>query len=103
MCDEILIVFGTALSESVCPRVMAKLENLGCSKPLVGLVLPSGYAFNLDGTSIYLTMGALFIAQATNTHLSLGQEFAVLIICLVTSKGAAAVVGGAFITLAATL
>ena len=101
--DELFIVFGTASSESVFPRMMAKLENLGCSKPLVGLVLPSGYTFNLDGTSIYLTMGALFIAQATNTHLTFGQEFAVLIICLLTSKGAAAVVGSAFITLAATL
>src|SRR5882724_1645118 len=101
--DELFIVFGTASSESVFPRLMAKLENLGCSKPLVGLVLPSGYTFNLDGTSIYLTMGALFIAQATNTQLTFGQEFGVLIICLLTSKGAAAVVGSAFITLAATL
>jgi len=101
--DEIFIVFGTASSESVFPRMMAKLENLGCSKPMVGLVLPSGYTFNLDGTSIYLTMGALFIAQATNTPLTFGQEFAVLIVCLLTSKGAAAVVGSAFITLAATL
>jgi len=101
--DELFIVFGTASSESVFPRILAKLENLGCSKPLVGLVLPSGYTFNLDGTSIYLTMGALFIAQATNTPLTFGQEFAVLIICLLTSKGAAAVVGSAFITLAATL
>ncbi len=101
--DELFIVFGTASSEPVLPRMMAKLENLGCSKPLVGLVLPSGYSFNLDGSSVYLTMGALFIAQATNTHLTLSQEFAVLIVCLVTSKGAATVVGSAFITLAATL
>lgn len=101
--DELFIVFGTASSEPVLPRMMAKLENLGCSKPLVGLVLPSGYAFNLDGSSVYLTMGALFIAQATNTHLTFAQEFAVLIVCLVTSKGAATVVGSAFITLAATL
>lgn len=101
--DELFIVFGTASSESVFPRVLAKLEKLGCSKPLVGLVLPSGYTFNLDGTSIYLTMGALFIAQATNTQLTFGQEFGVLIICLLTSKGAAAVVGGGLITLAATL
>jgi aerobic C4-dicarboxylate transport protein len=101
--DELFIVFGTASSESVFPRMMAKLEKLGCSKPLVGLVLPSGYTFNLDGTSIYLTMGALFIAQATNTQLTFGQEFGVLIICLLTSKGAAAVVGGGLITLAATL
>lgn len=101
--EELFIVFGTASSEPVLPRMMAKLENLGCSKSLVGLVLPAGYTFNLDGTSIYLTMGALFIAQATNTPLTFGQQFAVLIVCLLTSKGAATVVGSAFITLAATL
>jgi aerobic C4-dicarboxylate transport protein len=101
--EELFIVFGTASSESVLPRMFAKLENLGCSKPLVGLVLPAGYSFNLDGTSVYLTMGALFIAQATNTHLTFAQEFGVLIVCLLTSKGAATVVGSAFITLAATL
>lgn len=101
--EELLIIFGTASSEPVLPRLMAKLENLGCAKPLVGLVLPAGYTFNLDGTSIYLTMGALFIAQATNTHLTFAQEFAVLLVCLLTSKGAATVVGSAFITLAATL
>ncbi len=101
--DELFIVFGTASSESVLPRMFSKLEGLGCSKPLVGLVLPSGYSFNLDGSSVYLTMGALFIAQATNTHLTFAQEFAVLIVCLVTSKGAATVVGSAFITLTATL
>jgi aerobic C4-dicarboxylate transport protein len=101
--EELFIVFGTASSEPVLPRLMAKLENLGCSKSLVGLVLPAGYTMNLDGTSIYLTMGALFIAQATNTPLTFAQEFAVLIVSLITSKGAAAVVGSAFITLAATL
>src|SRR6267378_3189800 len=101
--EELLIVFGTASSEPVLPRMMAKLENLGCSKTLVGLVLPAGYTFNLDGSSVYLTMGALFIAQATNTPLTFGQEFAVLLVCLLTSKGAATVVGSAFITLAATL
>jgi len=101
--EELFIVFGTASSEPVLPRMMAKLEHLGCSKSLVGLVLPAGYTFNLDGSSVYLTMGALFIAQATNTHLTFGQEFAVLIVCLLTSKGAATVVGSAFITLAATL
>ena len=101
--QELFIVFGAASSEPVLPRMMVKLENLGCSKALVGLVLPSGYAFNLDGSSIYLTMGALFIAQATNTHLTFGQELAVLVVCLVTSKGAAAVTGSAFIALAATL
>src|SRR5204862_2570479 len=95
--------FGTASSEPVLPRLMAKLEHLGCSKSLVGLVLPAGYTMNLDGSSVYLTMGALFIAQATNTHLTFRQEFAVLIVCLLTSKGAATVVGSAFITLAATL
>lgn len=101
--EELSIVLGTASSEPVLPRMMAKLEHLGCAKSVVGLVLPAGYTFNLDGTSVYLTMGALFIAQATNTHLTFGQEFAVLIVCLLTSKGAAAVVGSAFITLAATL
>src|SRR5256714_12125096 len=101
--EELLIVFGTASSEPVLPRMMAKLENLGCSKTLVGLVLPAGYTFNLDGSSVYLTMGALFIAQRTHTHLTFGQQFAVLLVCLLTSKGAATVVGSAFITLAATL
>jgi aerobic C4-dicarboxylate transport protein len=101
--DELFIVFGTASSESVFPRVMAKLESLGCSRPLVGIVVPASYSFNLDGTSIYLTMGALFIAQATNTHLTFAQQAAVLFVCLLTSKGAAAVVGSAFITLTATL
>lgn len=101
--DELFIVFGTASSETVFPRLMAKLEQLGCSKPLVGIVLPSGYSFNLDGSSVYLTMGALFIAQATNTHLSFGQELAIFFVCLLTSKGAAAVVGSSFIALAATL
>src|SRR5436190_2404947 len=101
--EELFIVFGTASSEPVLPRMMAKLQNLGCSKSLVGMVLPAGYTFNLDGSSVYLTMGALFIAQATNTHLTFRQEFAVLIVCLLTSKGAATVVGSAFITLTATL
>jgi aerobic C4-dicarboxylate transport protein len=101
--EELLIIFGTASSEAVLPRMMAKLENLGCSKPLVGMVLPAGYTFNLDGSSAYLTMGALFIAQATNTQLSFAQQLWVLVVCLITSKGAATVVGSAFITLAATL
>ncbi len=79
------------------------MERLGCSKPVVGLVIPSGYSFNLDGTSIYLTIAALFIAQATNTHLSLGQTAFVLLVLMLNSKGAAAVTGGGFITLAATL
>ncbi|MBI5774544.1 MAG: C4-dicarboxylate transporter DctA [Verrucomicrobia bacterium] len=101
--DEIIVVLGAASSEPVLPRMMAKLEKLGCARPLVGMVLPAGYSFNLDGTSIYLTMGALFIAQATNTHLTFAQEAGLLALCVVTSKGAAAVVGGAFITLQATL
>ncbi|HUR60074.1 MAG TPA: C4-dicarboxylate transporter DctA [Opitutaceae bacterium] len=101
--EELFIVFGTASSEPALPRIMARLENLGCSKSLVGLVLPAGYTFNLDGTSIYLTMGALFLAQAMNIPLTFGQQFAILIVCLATSKGAATVVGSAFITLTATL
>jgi aerobic C4-dicarboxylate transport protein len=101
--EEIFIVLGTASSESVLPRMMAKMEGLGCSQSLVRLVLPGGYSFNLDGSSIYLTMGALFIAQATNTPLTFGQELTLLTVCLVTSKGAAGVVGSAFIALAATL
>ncbi len=101
--EELLIVLGTSSSESVLPRMMTKLENLGCSKPVVGLVIPTGYSFNLDGTSIYLTMAAIFVAQATDVHLSLGQQLTILAVLLLTSKGAAAVTGGGFITLAATL
>jgi aerobic C4-dicarboxylate transport protein len=101
--EELLIVLGTSSSESVLPRIMAKLEHLGCSKTVVGLVVPTGYSFNLDGTSIYMTMGAIFVAQATNAHLTLGEELGILAILLLTSKGAAAVTGGGFITLAATL
>jgi aerobic C4-dicarboxylate transport protein len=82
---------------------MTKLEHFGCSKSVVGLVVPAGYSFNLDGTSIYMTMGAIFVAQATNAHLSLGEELGILAILLVTSKGAAAVTGSGFVTLAATL
>ena len=101
--EELLIVLGTASSETVLPRMMAKLEHLGCSKSVVGLAIPTGYSFNLDGTSIYMTMGAIFIAQATNSDLSLGQQLGVLAVLLLTSKGAAAVTGGGFVTLAATL
>jgi aerobic C4-dicarboxylate transport protein len=101
--EEILIVLGTSSSESVLPRMMAKLEHLGCSKSVVGLVIPTGYSFNLDGTSIYMTMAAIFIAQATNTDLTIGQQIGVLAVLLLTSKGAAAVTGGGFVTLAATL
>ena len=101
--EEILIVLGTSSSESALPRMMSKLENLGCARPVVGLVIPTGYSFNLDGTSIYLTMAAIFVAQATNTPLTLGQQLSILGVLLLTSKGAAAVTGGGFITLAATL
>ena len=101
--EEILIVVGTSSSESALPRMMEKLEHLGCTKSVVGLVIPSGYSFNLDGTSIYLTIAAIFVAQATNTPLTLGQEFSILLVLLLTSKGAAGVTGSGFITLAATL
>jgi aerobic C4-dicarboxylate transport protein len=101
--EELLIVLGTSSSEAALPGIMLKMENLGCSKAITGLVIPAGYSFNLDGTSIYLTIAALFIAQATNTHLTLGQEAFVLFILMLNSKGAAAVTGGGFITLAATL
>src|SRR4249920_2499481 len=101
--EEILIVLGTSSSESALPRIMAKLEHLGCSKPVVGLVVPTGYSFNLDGTSIYMTMAAVFVAQASGVHLSLGQELGILAMLMLTSKGAAAVTGSGFITLAATL
>ena len=101
--EEFLLVLGTSSSETALPGLMRKLEQLGCAKPVVGLVVPSGYSFNLDGTSIYLTIAAIFVAQATNTPLSTGQEFVLLIVLMLTSKGAAAVTGGGFITLAATL
>ena len=101
--DELLIVLGTSSSESVLPRIMTKLEQLGCSKSVVSLVIPTGYSFNLDGTSIYLAMAAVFIAQATNTELSITQELTLLAVLLITSKGAAGVTGSGFITLAATL
>ena len=101
--EEILIVLGTSSSESALPRLMAKLEYLGCAKPVVGLVVPTGYSFNLDGTSIYMTMAAVFVAQASGVDLSLGQEIGMLGVLLITSKGAAAVTGSGFVTLAATL
>jgi aerobic C4-dicarboxylate transport protein len=101
--EEILIVLGTASSESVLPRVMEKLERLGCSKSVVGLVIPTGYSFNLDGTSIYMSMAAIFVAQVSGVHLSFGAQLSLLGILLLTSKGAAALPGGGFITLAATL
>ena len=101
--EELLIVLGTSSSESVLPRMMAKMENLGARKSVVGLVIPTGYSFNLDGTSIYLTMAAVFIAQATNTPMTLTQQLTLLAVLLLTSKGAAGVTGSGFIVLAATL
>jgi len=101
--EELLIVLGTSSSESVLPRMMAKMENLGAKKSVVGLVIPTGYSFNLDGTSIYLTMAAVFIAQATNTPMTIGQQVTLLAVLLLTSKGAAGVTGSGFIVLAATL
>jgi aerobic C4-dicarboxylate transport protein len=98
-----LIVLGTSSSESVLPRMIAKLENLGCQGSVVGLVIPTGYSFNLDGTCIYLTMAALFLAQATNTDLTLMQQLGIIGVLLLTSKGAAGVTGSGFIILAATL
>lgn len=101
--EELLIVLGTSSSESVLPRMMEKMENLGAKKSVVGLVIPTGYSFNLDGTSIYLTMAAVFIAQATNTPMTLTQELTLLAVLLLTSKGAAGITGSGFIVLAATL
>lgn len=101
--EELLIVLGTSSSESVLPRMIAKMEKLGCEESVVGLVIPTGYSFNLDGTCIYLTMAALFLAQATNTDLTVWQQLGILGILLLTSKGAAGVTGSGFITLAATL
>ena len=101
--EELFLVLGTSSSEVALPRIMVKLENLGAHKSVVGLVIPAGYSFNLDGTSIYLTMAAIFIAQATNTHLDLTHQLTLLAVLLLTSKGAAGVTGSGFIVLAATL
>jgi aerobic C4-dicarboxylate transport protein len=101
--EELLIVLGTSSSETALPSLMNKLEKVGCSEPVVGLVVPTGYSFNLDGTSIYLTMAAVFLAQATNTPLDIGQQITLLLVLLLTSKGAAGVTGSGFIVLAATL
>ncbi|MFQ2706235.1 dicarboxylate/amino acid:cation symporter [Aeromonas caviae] len=101
--EELLIVLGTSSSESVLPRMLVKMEALGCKKSVVGLVIPTGYSFNLDGTSIYLTMAAVFIAQATNTPLDLFHQFTLLVVLLISSKGAAGVTGSGFIVLAATI
>jgi len=101
--EELLVVLGTSSSEAALPSLMGKLEKAGCSEPVVGLVIPTGYSFNLDGTSIYLTMAAVFLAQATNTPLDIGQQITLLLVLLLTSKGAAGVTGSGFIVLAATL
>lgn len=101
--NEILIVLGTSSSESVLPNIMRKLEEAGCRKNVVGLVIPTGYSFNLDGTTIYLSMATIFLAQIYNVPLSLGQQFAIVGVLMLTSKGAAAITGGGFIVLASTL
>ena len=101
--DELLIVVGTSSSETVLPQLMHKMERLGASRSVVGLVVPTGYSFNLDGTNIYMTLATLFLAQATNTPLGLGQELGILVIAMITSKGASGVTGAGFVTLAATL
>ncbi|MFL6820431.1 MAG: C4-dicarboxylate transporter DctA [Bradyrhizobium sp.] len=101
--DELLIVLGTSSSESALPQLMEKLERLGCSKPVVGLVVPTGYSFNLDGTNIYMTLATLFIAQALGVELSFTQQATILVVAMLTSKGASGVTGAGFITLAATL
>jgi len=101
--DELLIVLGTSSSETVLPQMMQKMERLGASRSVVGLVIPTGYSFNLDGTNIYMTLATLFLAQATNTHLGLAQLLGILVIAMITSKGASGVTGAGFVTLAATL
>ena len=101
--EEMLIVLGTSSSEAALPQLMEKLEKLGCSRSVVGLVVPTGYSFNLDGTNIYMTMAVLFIAQATNTDLTLAQQLTLIAVAMLTSKGASGVTGAGFITLAATL
>lgn len=101
--EEILIVLGTSSSESALPRLMDKMEHLGCARAVVGMVVPTGYSFNLDGTSIYMTMAAIFVAQVSGVHLSITEQLTLLAVLLLTSKGAAAVTGSGFVTLAATL
>jgi aerobic C4-dicarboxylate transport protein len=101
--DELLIVLGTSSSETVLPQIMQKMEHLGASRSVVGLVVPTGYSFNLDGTNIYMTLATLFLAQATNTELTIWQELGILGVAMLTSKGASGVTGAGFITLAATL
>lgn len=101
--DELLLVLGTSSSEAALPALIDKMERAGCARSVVGLVIPTGYSFNLDGTNIYMTLAALFIAQATGVHLSLGEQIALLAVAMISSKGAAGVTGAGFITLAATL
>ena len=101
--EELLIVLGTSSSEAALPSIMRKLEKMGCSKSVVGLVIPTGYSFNLDGTSIYLSMAAIFLAQLYNIHLSPGELLTILLVLMLTSKGAAGVTGSGFIVLASTL
>ncbi len=101
--DELLIVLGTSSSESALPQLMAKLERLGCSKSVVGLVVPTGYSFNLDGTNIYMTLSTVFIAQALGFNLTLGEQMTILVVAMLSSKGASGITGAGFITLAATL
>ncbi|KES11565.1 Na+/H+-dicarboxylate symporter, partial [Snodgrassella alvi SCGC AB-598-O11] len=101
--EELLLVLGTSSSEAALPTLMQKMEKAGCKKPIVGLVVPTGYSFNLDGTNIYMTMAALFIAQACNIDLTLEQQILLLLVAMLSSKGAAGVTGAGFITLAATL
>jgi len=96
-------VLGTSSSETVLPQMIQKMEHLGCSRSVVGLVIPTGYSFNLDGTNIYMTLATLFLAQATNTPLTIWQELGILGVAMITSKGASGVTGAGFITLAATL
>ena len=101
--EELLLILATSSSEAALPNLITKMERAGCSKPVVGLVIPTGYSFNLDGTNIYMTMAALFIAQATDTHVSLGDQILLLLVAMLSSKGAAGVTGAGFVTLAATL
>jgi aerobic C4-dicarboxylate transport protein len=101
--DELLIAFSATSGEAMIPRAIAKLEAMGCSRQVVGLVLPTGFSFNMDGTAIYMTLSVLFIAQATDIHLGIGQQLTILLVMLFTSKGAAGVTGGGFVALAATM
>ena len=101
--DELLIVIGTSSSETVLPQMIQKMQRLGASKSVVGLVIPTGYSFNLDGTNIYMTLATLFLAQATNTPLTPSQLLCILVVAMITSKGASGVTGAGFVTLAATL